>query len=95
MASKSKFASIVAAVAAAAEKANQASKPAQLSKNELERVTEVFKMYQTGLREAAIYPKDLAVAMKKLGLNPTETEIQDLINEVETNGFIYYPAFCK
>jgi len=33
--------------------------------------------------------------MKHLGLNPTETEIQDLINEVERNGFIYYPAFCK
>ena len=33
--------------------------------------------------------------MKKLGLNPTETEIQDLINEVEINGFIYYPAFCR
>ena len=33
--------------------------------------------------------------MKQLGLNPTETEIQDLINEVERNGFIYYPAFCK
>ena len=33
--------------------------------------------------------------MKALGLNPTETEIQDLINEVERNGFIYYPAFCR
>ena len=29
----------------------------QLSRNELERVTEVFKMYETGLREATIYPK--------------------------------------
>ena len=35
------------------------------------------------------------MAMKALGLNPTETEIQDLINEVERNGFIYYPAFCR
>ena len=33
--------------------------------------------------------------MKKLGLNPTETEIQDLINEVEMNGYIYYPEFCQ
>ena len=30
---------------------------AQLSKNELERVTEVFKMYETGLGEATMYPK--------------------------------------
>ena len=35
------------------------NKPAtqQLSKDELDRVTEVFKMYETGLREATIYPK--------------------------------------
>ena len=39
--------------------------------------------------------QDLATAMKKLGLNPTETEIQDLINEVEMNGYIYYPEFCR
>lgn len=67
----------------------------QLSKDELDRVTEVFKMYETGLREATIHPKDLQQAMKDLGLNPTESEIQDLINEVERNGHIYYPAFCK
>ena len=35
------------------------------------------------------------MAMKKLGLNPTETEIQDLINELEVNGLIFYPAFCR
>ena len=29
----------------------------QLSKDELDRVTEVFKVYETGLREATIYPK--------------------------------------
>ena len=29
----------------------------QLSKNELDRITEVFKIYETGLREATIYPK--------------------------------------
>ena len=31
--------------------------------------------------------------MKKLGLNPTETEIQDLINEVEVDGLIYYQVW--
>ena len=38
---------------------NTGAKPAtqQLSKDELDRVTEVFKMYETGLREATIYPK--------------------------------------
>jgi hypothetical protein len=39
--------------------------------------------------------QDLAIAMKKLGLNPTETEIQDLINAVEVNGLVYYQDFCR
>ncbi len=29
----------------------------QLSNNELDRITEVFKIYETGLREATMYPK--------------------------------------
>ncbi len=31
----------------------------ELSKNELDRVTEVFKMFETGQRDATIYPKVL------------------------------------
>ncbi len=43
---------------------------AQLSKNELERITEVFKIYETGLREATIYPKvRLSFYIKKLKLS--------------------------
>ena len=39
-------------------KAQKPPHPApQLSKNELDRITEVFKIYETGLREATIYPK--------------------------------------
>ena len=38
----------------------------QLSKDELDRVTEVFKMYETGLREATIYPKVREYRMAKL-----------------------------
>ena len=47
----------------AAKGKNTDAKPAepktkqQLSRDELDRVTEVFKMYETGLREATIYPK--------------------------------------
>ena len=40
----------------------------QLSKDELDRVTEVFKMYETGLREATIYPKVREYRMAKLML---------------------------
>ena len=49
----------MAANATQNEKPQTASKnpKQQLSKDELDRVTEVFKMYETGLREATIYPK--------------------------------------
>ena len=46
-----------AATAAAATGATTQQQPAQMSRNELERVTEVFKFYETGVRDAAMYPK--------------------------------------
>ena len=33
--------------------------------------------------------------MKSLGLSPTEQEVVDMQNEVERNGKIFYPDFCK
>ena len=33
--------------------------------------------------------------MKSLGLNPGEQEMIDMTNEVNINGLIYYPDFCK
>ena len=33
--------------------------------------------------------------MKALGLNPGEQEMIDMTNEVNVNGLIYYPDFCK
>ncbi|XP_023338087.1 calmodulin-beta [Eurytemora carolleeae] len=67
----------------------------ELSDREMEVVTTVFRSYETGLREATIYPKDLLAAMKMLGLNPMEQEIIDLTNEIARNGFIYFPEFCN
>ena len=58
-------------------------------------MTTVFRSFETGLREATIYPKDLLLAMKMLGLNPMEQEIVDLTNEIARNGFIYFPEFCR
>ena len=40
-------------------------------------------------------PKDALDAMKALGLNPGEQEMIDMTNEVNNNGLIYYPDFCK
>ena len=33
--------------------------------------------------------------MKALGLNPGEQEMIDMTNEVNNNGLIFYPDFCK
>ena len=38
----------------------------ELSEREMEAVTTVFRSFETGLREATIYPKDLLPAMKML-----------------------------
>jgi len=67
----------------------------ELSEKELEAVTMVFRSFETGLREATIYSKDLLAAMKMLGLNPMEQEIIDLTNEIARNGLIYFPEFCR
>lgn len=67
----------------------------ELTEQELEVVMTVFRSYETGLREATIYPKDLHSAMKMLGLNPMEQEIIDLTNKISRNGFIYFPEFCQ
>ena len=40
-------------------------------------------------------PQDALDAMKALGLNPGEQEMIDMTNEVNINGLIYFPDFCK
>ena len=42
-----------------------------------------------------LFPQDALDAMKALGLNPGEQEMIDMTNEVNVNGLIYYPDFCK
>lgn len=66
-----------------------------LTSEEREAVTIVFHQFETGLREGTIFTKDALDAMKALGLNPGEQEMIDMTNEVNVNGLIYYPDFCK
>ena len=61
----------------------------KLSANELERVTEVFKMYETGLREATIYPKVRVISIRTLNtFTPFTLKIlKRAILAREQNGF--------
>jgi len=47
--------------------------------------------------DGTISIKELQEVMKSLNLNPTETEIEDMINEVDSdrNGTIDFEEFCK
>jgi len=47
--------------------------------------------------DGTISIKELYEVMRSLGQNPTETEIEDMINEVDTdrNGTIDFEEFCK
>jgi len=47
--------------------------------------------------DGTISIKELHEVMKSLGQNPTETEIEDMINEVDSdrNGTIDFEEFCK
>merc|ERR1711874_731099 len=67
----------------------------ELTDEEREAVTIVFHQFETGLREGTIFTKDALDAMKALGLNPGEQEMIDMTNEVNNNGLIFYPDFCK
>ena len=44
-----------------------------------------------------ITTKELGTVMRSLGQNPSESELQDMINEVDAdnNGTIDFPGTCK
>lgn len=66
-----------------------------LSDDELEQISVVFHQYETGIRSGTIRPGDLLSCMKSVGMNPSEQELLDMINEVEKKGVIYFEDVCK
>lgn len=66
----------------------------KLSPERVDDIRQVFKLYDTE-NKGRISVADLGKAMKQLGLNPTETELQDLLHEADTdnNGLIDFSEF--
>jgi len=66
-----------------------------LTDDELEQISAVFHQYETGVRSGRIRSVDLLSCMKSVGMNPSEQELLDMINEVEKKGVIYFEDVCK
>ncbi|XP_076442019.1 calmodulin-alpha-like [Babylonia areolata] len=57
----------------------------QLSPDQIEEFKEAFLLFDKD-RDGTITTKELGTVMKSLGQNPTDTELQDMINEVDVDG---------
>ncbi|KAE9550009.1 hypothetical protein FO519_006777 [Halicephalobus sp. NKZ332] len=68
----------------------------EFSAEELEEFATAFKMFDKD-GNGTMNIKELGVAMRTLGLNPTEEELLNMVNEydVDGNGKIDFGEFCK
>uniref|UniRef100_A0AC35U925 Calmodulin n=1 Tax=Rhabditophanes sp. KR3021 TaxID=114890 RepID=A0AC35U925_9BILA len=67
----------------------------QLTPEEIDEFKEAFVLFDKD-NSGTISTKELGVAMRSLGQNPTEQEILEMINEVDIDGnnAIDFPEFC-
>ncbi|TMS34778.1 hypothetical protein L596_002300 [Steinernema carpocapsae] len=67
-----------------------------ISEEELIEYKEAFRLFDKD-GNGSISSKELGVAMRSLGQNPTEQELLDMVNEVDVDGSgtIDFPEFCQ
>ena len=68
----------------------------QLTGKQIAELREAFSLFDKD-RNGTITAWNLGTVMKSLGQNPTEVELQDMINEVDANhnGVIEFPEFLS
>ena len=68
----------------------------QLTEEQIAEFKEAFALFDKD-GDGTITTKELGTVMRSLGQNPTEAELQDMINEViaEVNGTIDFPEFLS
>ena len=66
----------------------------QLSEDQIAEFKEAFSLFDRD-GDGKITSKELGTVMRSLGQNPTEAELHDMINEVDSdgNGTIDFPEF--
>nr|BBB18807.1 calcium indicator protein GeNL(Ca2+)-440 [synthetic construct] len=66
----------------------------QLTEEQIAEFKEAFSLFDKD-GDGTITTRELGTVMRSLGQNPTEAELQDMINEVDAdgNGTIYFPEF--
>ncbi|GCA64273.1 hypothetical protein KIPB_013786 [Kipferlia bialata] len=57
----------------------------ELSKEQIDEYQEAFNLFDKN-GDGTITTKELGTVMRSLGQNPTEAELQDMINEVDADG---------
>merc|ERR1712164_208290 len=68
----------------------------QLNEEQIAEFKEAFSLFDKD-GDGKITTKELGTVMRSLGQNPTEAELQDMINEVDAdgNGTIEFPEFLS
>ncbi|XP_052273702.1 calmodulin-like isoform X1 [Dreissena polymorpha] len=66
----------------------------QMTEEQISEFKEAFSLFDKN-GDGTISSKELGIVMRSLGQNPTEAELQDMVNEVDAdgNGTIDFPEF--